>query len=93
MRRFVTSLHELADLPPRHLLLLYSGGVDDSFLLKILSGRGMRHRAWPSLRPHRAGLSSLEAEVSLRPLAESVDAGLRSRDNLARNGERTDEGR
>lgn len=41
MGRFLTSLTQLAEQPPRHLLLLYSGGLDGSYLLKRLSDQGM----------------------------------------------------
>ena len=81
----------------RFVTLLRGRGIAVTALHVLIGNKdiasGHASRAWPSLRPHRAGLSSLEAEVFLRPLAESGDAGLRSRDNLARNGERTDEGR
>lgn len=37
MDHFVTSLEQLAATPPRHLLLLYSGGLDGTFLLHWLA--------------------------------------------------------
>ncbi len=36
MQRFVTTLEELAERPPVHLLLLYSGGLDGTYLLQRL---------------------------------------------------------
>ena len=36
MRRFITTLDDLAMAPPRRLLLLYSGGVDGTYLLRWL---------------------------------------------------------
>jgi argininosuccinate synthase len=41
MGRFLTSFTELTEHPPRHLLLLYSGGVDGSYLLHRLAGAGL----------------------------------------------------
>ncbi|MFC8448794.1 argininosuccinate synthase domain-containing protein [Kitasatospora sp. NPDC057223] len=40
MTRFITSLEELAEHPPRHLILLYSGGVDGTYLLQKLQELG-----------------------------------------------------
>ncbi|GAB1336242.1 argininosuccinate synthase [Streptomyces sp. E-15] len=40
MHRFITSLDELAEQPPRHMLLLYSGGVDGTYLLQRLQSLG-----------------------------------------------------
>lgn len=40
--RFVTSLDGLREAPPRHLLLLYSGGVDGTFLLQCLQELGIQ---------------------------------------------------
>ncbi|MFC9325576.1 argininosuccinate synthase domain-containing protein [Kitasatospora sp. NPDC057015] len=40
MHRFITSLEELAEHPPRHLILLYSGGVDGTYLLQRLQELG-----------------------------------------------------
>ncbi|MFC9294743.1 argininosuccinate synthase domain-containing protein [Streptomyces sp. NPDC057011] len=40
MHRFITSLEELADRPPRHMLLLYSGGLDGTYLLQRLQSLG-----------------------------------------------------
>lgn len=40
MHRFMTSLGELAEQPPRHMLLLYSGGVDGTYLLQRLQALG-----------------------------------------------------
>ncbi|GGV02282.1 argininosuccinate synthase [Streptomyces litmocidini] len=42
MHRFMTSLEELAEQPPRHMLLLYSGGVDGTYLLQRLHSLGTR---------------------------------------------------
>jgi argininosuccinate synthase len=39
MRRFLTTIDELVARPPRHLVLLYSGGVDSSYLLRLLQDR------------------------------------------------------
>ncbi|TDB75477.1 argininosuccinate synthase domain-containing protein [Micromonospora sp. KC723] len=36
MRRFITTLDELVACPPRHLVLLYSGGLDGTYLLHLL---------------------------------------------------------
>nr|WTA64371.1 argininosuccinate synthase [Micromonospora sp. NBC_00855] len=36
MRRFITTLDELIARPPRHLVLLYSGGLDGTYLLHLL---------------------------------------------------------
>lgn len=40
MHRFVTSLEELEEHPPSHLLLLYSGGLDGTYLLLRLRELG-----------------------------------------------------
>ena len=40
MHRFITSLEELAEHPPRHMLLLYSGGLDGTYLLQRLQELG-----------------------------------------------------
>lgn len=37
MPRFVTTLEELAQRPPRHVVVLYSGGLDSTYLLRFLS--------------------------------------------------------
>ncbi|MDW5329516.1 argininosuccinate synthase domain-containing protein [Plantactinospora sp. KLBMP9567] len=42
MGRFVTTLDDLAGTPPRHLLLLYSGGVDGTYLLRWLRQQRIR---------------------------------------------------
>jgi argininosuccinate synthase len=39
MDRFITTLAELSEQSPKHLVLLYSGGVDGSFLLQWLRQR------------------------------------------------------
>ncbi|MBB5959619.1 argininosuccinate synthase [Saccharothrix tamanrassetensis] len=36
MHHFLTSLEEMAERPPRHMLLLYSGGLDGTYLLQRL---------------------------------------------------------
>ena len=41
MGRFISSLDELAEAPPRHMLLLYSGGVDGTYLLHWLGQQGI----------------------------------------------------
>jgi argininosuccinate synthase len=41
VHQFITSLPELAQQPPRHLLLLYSGGVDGTYLLQRLQQLGI----------------------------------------------------
>lgn len=41
MRQFITTLEDLAQAPPRRLLLLYSGGVDGSYLLWWLHRHGI----------------------------------------------------
>jgi len=38
--QFITSFEELADNPPKHLLLLYSGGLDGTYLLHRLQALG-----------------------------------------------------
>lgn len=40
MHQFLTSLEEMAERPPQHLLLLYSGGLDGTYLLKRLRDLG-----------------------------------------------------
>ncbi len=40
MHRFITSLEELAEQPPGHMLLLYSGGLDGTYLLQRLQELG-----------------------------------------------------
>ncbi|WP_405427867.1 argininosuccinate synthase domain-containing protein [Streptomyces erythrochromogenes] len=40
MHRFITSLDELTDKPPQHMLLLYSGGLDGTYLLQQLQSLG-----------------------------------------------------
>jgi argininosuccinate synthase len=42
MGRLIATLDELLARPPRHLVLLYSGGVDSSYLLQCLSGTPAR---------------------------------------------------
>ncbi|NEB68371.1 hypothetical protein G3I39_15145, partial [Streptomyces fulvissimus] len=42
MHGFLTGLEEIADQPPRHMLLLYSGGVDGTYLLQRLQSLGVR---------------------------------------------------
>ncbi|MET8139919.1 argininosuccinate synthase domain-containing protein [Sphaerisporangium sp. NPDC005288] len=42
MGRFLTSFAELTEHPPRHLLLLYSGGVDGSYLLHRLGSAELK---------------------------------------------------
>jgi argininosuccinate synthase len=37
MRRFVTTVEELAARPPRHVVVLFSGGVDSTYLLRLLA--------------------------------------------------------
>lgn len=37
MRRFITTIAELAAGPPRHVVVLYSGGVDSTYLLQLLA--------------------------------------------------------
>lgn len=44
-QRFVTTFAELTAAPPRHLLLLYSGGVDGTYLLWKLGRLGIRTTA------------------------------------------------
>lgn len=41
MSRFITTMDELVQHPPEHLLLLYSGGVDGTYLLQLLRDRGV----------------------------------------------------
>jgi argininosuccinate synthase len=41
MQRLIASLPELLAAPPRHMVLLYSGGVDGSYLLQRLSERSI----------------------------------------------------
>ncbi|GAA2868751.1 hypothetical protein Acy02nite_83770 [Actinoplanes cyaneus] len=40
--RILTTLGELTDRPPRHLVLLYSGGLDSSYLLSLLRRADVR---------------------------------------------------
>jgi argininosuccinate synthase len=40
VHQFITSLEELTERPPRHLLLLYSGGLDGTYLLQRLQDLG-----------------------------------------------------
>ncbi|MEV7514021.1 argininosuccinate synthase domain-containing protein [Streptomyces diastaticus] len=42
MHGFLTGLEEITDQPPRHMLLLYSGGVDGTYLLQRLQSLGVR---------------------------------------------------
>jgi argininosuccinate synthase len=41
VHQFITSLPELSQQPPRHLLLLYSGGLDGTYLLQRLQELGI----------------------------------------------------
>lgn len=76
MGRFITSLTQLAEQPPRHLLLLYSGGLDGSYLLKRLSDQGMKVTALSV----RIGGSDTDTAAAARHAADtgadfrSVDA-------------------
>ncbi|MDX2525280.1 argininosuccinate synthase domain-containing protein [Streptomyces europaeiscabiei] len=50
----------MTELPPRHLLLLYSGGLDGSYLLQRLSGAGLKVTAL-NVRTGDAGMDGGQA--------------------------------
>jgi argininosuccinate synthase len=61
MRRFITTLDELLARPPRHIVLLYSGGVDSSYLLQRLSERSIAVTALNVLVGKRSDAGPTEA--------------------------------
>ncbi|MEJ3748501.1 argininosuccinate synthase domain-containing protein [Actinomycetes bacterium KLBMP 9797] len=88
MRRFVTSLDELLAQPPRHLVLLYSGGLDGTYLLHLLrdapvTTTAVNVRVGDSAEPSpaatlaaRFGAEYREVDATAEFYAESVPAAI-----------------
>jgi argininosuccinate synthase len=89
MGRFLTSFTELTAQPPRHLLLLYSGGLDGSYLLHRLSGAGLKVTALnvrigtgeadaghAAAHADRLGAGFLEADATAEFFADFLPAAI-----------------
>ncbi|WP_326553877.1 argininosuccinate synthase domain-containing protein [Micromonospora sp. NBC_01813] len=88
MRRFITTLDELTSRPPRHLVLLYSGGLDGTYLLHLLKNTTVRTTALnvhigppdPASKARglaaRFGAAYQEVDVTEEFFTESVPAAI-----------------